>query len=105
LRLIKNYSVGPSVFVPLDGTSVDQGVTITGGNSCVSSNVQAPTSYVTISGGKQIFSTVISATSIAVVDLTPYDISIFPGETVSFAAFGTGATPLVGVTAVWNEDI
>jgi hypothetical protein len=105
LRLIKNYSAGPAVFVPLDGTTADQGLTITGGNSCVSSNIQAPTSYVTISGGKQVFSTVVSATSIAVVDLTPYDISLFPGETLSFAAFGTGSTPLVGVTAVWNEDI
>jgi hypothetical protein len=37
--------------------------------------------------------------------LTPYDISIFPGDTVSFAAFGTASTPLVGMTAVWNEDI
>jgi hypothetical protein len=58
-----------------------------------------------VSGGKQVFSIVISATSLAVIDLTPYDISIFPGDTVSFAAYGTASTPLVGVTAVWNEDI
>jgi len=60
---------------------------------------------VTVSGGSQVFSTVVSATSLATLDLTPYDISIFPGDTVSFAAFGTASTPLVGVTAVWNEDI
>jgi hypothetical protein len=60
---------------------------------------------VTVSGGTQIFSTVVSATSLAVIDLTPYEISIFPGDTISFAAFGTASTPLVGVTAVWNEDI
>jgi hypothetical protein len=58
-----------------------------------------------VSGGKQVFSTVISATSIAVIDLTPYEISVFPGDTISFAAFGTASTPLVGVSAVWNEDI
>jgi hypothetical protein len=58
-----------------------------------------------VSGGKQVFSTVISATSLAVIDLTPYEISIFPGDTISFTAYGTASTPLVGVTAVWNEDI
>jgi hypothetical protein len=58
-----------------------------------------------VSGGKQVFSTVVSATSLAVIDLTPYEISIFPGDTISFVAYGTANTPLVGVTAVWNEDI
>ena len=105
LRLIKNYTSGPTVFNPLNGTTANQGVTITAGQSCVSSNVTAPTSYVTVSGGTQIFSTTVSATSSGIIDLTPYDISIFPGDTVSFAAYGTASTPLVGVTAVWSEDI
>ena len=47
----------------------------------------------------------VSATSLAVIDMTPYVISIFPGDTISFAAYGTASTPLVGVTVVWNEDI
>jgi hypothetical protein len=105
LRILRNYASGPTVFVPLQGTTADNGVTITNGQSCASSNVSAPTGYVTVSGGTQIFSTVVSATSLATFDLTPYEISIFPGDTVSFAAFGTASTPLVGVTAVWNEDI
>ena len=105
LRLIKNYTSGPTVFNPLNGTTANQGVTITAGQSCVSSNVTAPTGYVTVSGGTQIFSTTVSATSSGIIDLTPYDISIFPGDTVSFAAYGTASTPLVGVTVVWNEDI
>lgn len=105
LRLIKNYTSGPTVFNPLNGTTANQGVTITAGQSCVSSNVTAPTGYVTVSGGTQIFSTTVSATSSGIIDLTPYDISIFPGDTVSFAAYGTASTPLVGVTVVWSEDI
>ena len=105
LRIMRNYASGPTVFVPLNGTTANNGVTITNGQSCASSNVTAPTSYVTVSGGTQIFSTVVSATSLATFDLTPYDISIFPGDTVSFAAYGTASTPLVGVTAVWNEDV
>lgn len=104
-RLIKNYTSGPTVFNPLNGTTANQGVTITAGQSCVSSNVTAPTGYVTVSGGTQIFSTTVSATSSGIIDLTPYDISIFPGDTVSFAAYGTASTPLVGVTVVWSEDI
>ena len=105
LRIMRNYASGPTVFVPLNGTTANNGVTITNGQSCASSNVTAPTSYVTVSGGTQIFSTVVSATSLATFDLTPYDISIFPGDTVSFAAYGTASTPLVGVTAVWSEDV
>jgi hypothetical protein len=105
LRILRNYTSGPTVFVPLNGTTADNGVTVTNGQSCASSNVSAPTGYVTVSGGSQIFSTVVSATSLATFDLTPYDISIFPGDTISFAAYGTASTPLVGVTAVWNEDI
>lgn len=105
IRLIKNYTSGPAIFNPVNGTTANQGVTITAGQSCVSSNVTAPTSYVTVSGGTQIFSTTVSATSSGIIDLTPYDISIFPGDTVSFAAYGTASTPLVGVTVVWNEDI
>jgi hypothetical protein len=105
LRILRNYTSGPTVFVPLQGTTANNGVTITNGQSCASSNVSAPTGYVTVSGGTQIFSTVVSATSLAVIDLTPYEISVFPGDTISFAAFGTASTPLVGVTAVWNEDI
>jgi hypothetical protein len=105
LRIIKNYTSGPTTFTAVNGTTADNGVTITNGQACTSSSVPAPTSYVTVSGGTQIFSTVVSATSLAVIDLTPYDISIFPGDTVSFAAFGTANTPLVGVSVVWNEDI
>jgi hypothetical protein len=105
LRILKNYTSGPTVFTPLNGTTANNGVAITNGQSCASSNVSAPTGYVTVSGGTQIFSTVVSATSLAVIDLTPYEISVFPGDTISFAAFGTASTPLVGVTAVWNEDI
>jgi len=105
LRILRNYTSGPTVFTPLNGTTANNGVTITNGQSCASSNVSAPTGYVTVSGGTQIFSTVVSATSLAVIDLTPYEISILPGDTVSFAAFGTASTPLVGVSVVWNEDI
>lgn len=105
LRIIKNYTSGPTTFTAVNGTTANNGVTITNGQACTSSSVPAPTSYVTVSGGTQIFSTVVSATSLAVIDLTPYDISIFPGDTVSFAAFGTANTPLVGVSVVWNEDI
>jgi hypothetical protein len=105
LRILRNYTSGPTVFTPLNGTTANNGVTITNGNSCASSNVSAPTGYVTVSGGTQVFSTVVSATSLAVIDMTPYEISIFPGDTISFAAYGTASTPLVGVTAVWNEDI
>ena len=105
LRILKNYTSGPTTFLATNGTTADNGVTITNGQSCTSTSVPAPTSYVTVVGGKQVFSTVVSATSLAVIDLTSYDISIFPGDTVSFAAYGTASTPLVGVTAVWNEDI
>ena len=105
LRILRHYTSGPTVFAPLSGTTANNGVTITNGNSCASSNVSAPTSYVTVSGGTQVFSTVVSATSLAVIDMTPYEISIFPGDTISFAAYGTASTPLVGVTVVWNEDI
>jgi len=37
--------------------------------------------------------------------MTTYEISVFPGDTMSFCAFGTASTPLVGVSVVWNEDI
>jgi hypothetical protein len=105
IRLIRNYTTGPATFAATSGTTADNGVTITNGQSCASESDPTSTTYTTVVGGKQIYSVVVAVNQTVVVDLDPLEISIFPGDTFSVCAFVTGNTPLVAATLTWTEDI
>ena len=40
-----------------------------------------------------------------ILDLTPFNLFIAPGEIMTVAAFNTAASQLIGVALNWTEDI
>lgn len=101
LRVIRNPSTSFASFTPYNGTTADGGVTITAGQSTVSSNVAAST----ISGGLTTYTSTISIGGSTTVDVTDFNLSIYPGDVLCFVAYSTVAAVTVGISAVWNEDI
>lgn len=100
MRIIKGATIGGSPsFAPVRGTTVNNGVTITSGESVASFDVAATTG----TGGYTVFNSLASRNTAAEMDLTPYNIYIFPGEDVVFAAECATATSF-GISLNWNED-
>jgi hypothetical protein len=101
LRLIKNPTTSFASFTPYSGTTANAGVTITAGQSTMSSNVTA----LTIVGGKVIYTSTINIGGSSTIDVTDFDISVYPGDILCFAVYSTSSGPTVGISSVWNEDI
>ena len=101
LRLIKNPTTSFASFTPYNGTTANGGVTITAGQSTMSSNVTA----LTISGGNVVYTSTINIGGSSTIDVTDFDISVYPGDVVCFVAYSTASGPTVGMSVVWNEDI
>ena len=100
LRMIKGAAIGGApVFTPVRGTTADNGVTLTSAESCASYDVVGTTG----TSGYSVFNTLSSRNTNVQVDLTPYNLFIFPGETVIFGAESSLATSF-GLTINWNED-
>ena len=102
LRLKIGATVGgtPS-FTPISGTTANNGLTITAGNSISSFDVAA-TTY-TAGTGTYIYGTSIQTGNFT-VDLTPNDIFIAPGEILSINGFAAN-TATIGCTVTFTEDI
>ena len=101
LRIIRNPATAVTSLVPISGNTVDNGATITAGQSAISSNVNA----FTVTGGTTIYTSTVNIGGSQTIDITSYDISIYPGDTMSIVAYVSEGTPTVGVSVVWNEDI
>lgn len=100
LNLRKNSALSGTVtFTPIEGTSANDGVTITAGNSVSSVNTAAA-----FTGGTIQFNTACGANGNGIIDLTPMDLFIAPGETMSFTITGD-ASGAARVCANWVEDI
>jgi hypothetical protein len=89
---------GVPAYTARDGTTADNGVTITAGNSIASFDVAGTT----ITGGKYIFN-VTAMNGSSTIDVTPFEIFIAPGEVLTFSAFSTSVTT-IGVSINWSED-
>jgi hypothetical protein len=100
-RLVKGATVGGSPsFTPQQGSTADNGVTLTAAQSAASYDVAGTT----ISGGSQYFSLVLPANAGEVVDLTPFNMSLSPGETWTISASASNsAVPAVAVS--WQEEV
>jgi hypothetical protein len=59
----------------------------------------------TVTGGTVMYTTTVNIGGAQVIDITPYEISIYPGDVTSIVAYVSEGTPTVGVSVVWNEDI
>ena len=100
LRLKKAVTLGGvPAYTTINGTSADNGVTITSGNSIASYDVAGTT----ITGGTYIFNISLGISNSSIVDMTPYNIYIAPAETLTFSGFASLAGNIqVGIN--WNED-
>lgn len=100
-RVKRNATLGgtPS-FAAYNGTTSDNGVTITSGNSVVSID----TAGTTIAGGEYEFNQSLGNGGTNSLDITPKDLFIAPGETMTFSFFAT-ASATVTVSVNWSEDI
>lgn len=101
LRLKKGVTLGGSPsFTSINGTTGDNGVTITSGNSVASFDIAGTT----ITGGTYIYAMTVGGVNSETQDLTPFNIIISPNETLTFSA-QTSGSGLFLVSANWNEDI
>jgi len=91
---------GTPAYTPRNGSTADNGVTITSGNSIASFD----TAGTTITGGLRVFSVTVDNPNSQSIDMTPYDLFIAPAEIVAFAGTSSNASQ-IGVSANWSEDI
>ena len=101
LRIVRNPATSFTLFVPVNGTTADGGLTITGGQSTMSSNAAA----LTVTGGTVIYTLTNNIGGATTMDVTSMDINIYPGDILAICAYSTASGPVVGISATWNEDI
>lgn len=105
VRLKMNTTLGGTpAYTAVSGTTADNGVTITSGNSITSYDVAGTT----ITGGNYIHSLALAtgtnAPSVEIFDLTDKEIIIPPGEILSITGFSTNSAT-ISVAINWSEDI
>jgi hypothetical protein len=100
-RLIKNPTTSFASFTPYNGTTANGGVTITAGQSTMSSNIVSST----ISGGNVIYTSTVNIGGAMTIDVTDFDLSIYPSDIVCFVAYASEASTTVGISSLWSEDI
>lgn len=91
---------GTPAFTTVNGTTANNGVTITAGNSIASFDVAGTT----ITNGVQIFNSTVARNSESYMDLTPYNIFIAPGQTATFSITNQASADN-RVAINWNEDV
>lgn len=72
---------GVPAYTTINGTTADNGVTITSGNSAVSYDVAGTT----ITGGTKIFTVTVDNPNSTVIDLIPYEIYLPATETLTIS--------------------
>lgn len=101
LRLKRNVTLGgvPS-YTTINGTTADNGVTITSGNSTASYDIAGTT----ITGGIIFFNVAFARNSGYYIDMTPYNFTINPGDTLTFSGQSQAAADMQ-FAVNWNEDV
>jgi len=100
IRLKTGVTIGGSpVFTPINGSTGDNGVTITSGNSISSVDVAG-----TGTTGTTFFNICLSRNSNNWFDLTPFNLFIQPAQTLTVTAF-SAASASIQVALNWNEDV
>lgn len=90
---------GSPAFTAIDGTTADNGVTITSGNSVASKDIAGTT----VTGGTYVWNCSVNNAGDAVFDASTLGIFIAPGETITFSGFST-ASSTMSVSVNWCED-
>jgi hypothetical protein len=101
LQVILNTTLGGTpAFNTINGTTANQGVTITNGQSIASVDIAGTT----ITGGTVLFNTTVARLNNQYINLADLDIFISPTETLTFAMKATTAGTCA-VAVNWVEDI
>jgi hypothetical protein len=101
LQIILNTTLGGvPAYIPISGSTADNGTTITNGQSIASYDVAGTT----ITGGTILFNTSVSRNFSQYIDLSELDIFLSPGEILSFAMKTTNSGTCA-VAVNWVEDI
>jgi hypothetical protein len=101
LKAVLNTTLGGSPsYSTVDGTTADEGVTITSGNSCASRD----TAGTTLTGGTTIYNAVTNEGGNSIMDVTALDLVINPGEILTLSGKSTASTT-VGIGVSWSEEI
>jgi len=101
LRVYKNTTLGGTpVFTPHDGSTSDNGVTITAGNSIVSVDKAGTT----VANGNLEWNGIVAVGNSMSADVTDLNLYASPGETLTFAIESTQSAT-VGVGMTWSEDL
>jgi hypothetical protein len=91
---------GVPVFAPFNGSTADNGVTLTNAQSILSFDIAGTT----ITGGGEFLGTMLSRnTASGLTDLSALNIVILPGQTMVLGATAS-ASSTVGITLNGNED-
>ena len=100
IRLKTGVTLGGSPsFTPINGSTADNGVTITSGNSIASADVAG-----TGTTGTLIFNVCLARNSNFYYDFTPFNIFLAPAQTLTVTAF-SAASASIQVALNWNEDV
>ena len=91
---------GTPAYTPINGSTADNGTTITNGNAFGSYD----TAWTTVTWGTYIYSVAISQNGSSIIDLTPFDLYVAPWEVLSITwQSSTSASFAVAVT--WASDL
>ena len=107
LQIWKNVTATTSTYIPINGSTSDNGVTITNGNSIVSvSTGSAITSFTTSSTSFNLFNMSVAKNANTTQDVSDLDIYLNPGDIMTFVVKTiTGSTQGTSISANWNEDL
>lgn len=101
VRMKKGVTIGGSPsYSPISGSTADDGVTITSGNSVIS----ADTAGTTVSGGTYIWQGNVCQGGNLFLDLTPFNIFVAPSEILSITGFASSSAN-VSVGVNWQEEV
>jgi len=101
IRLKTGVTIGGTpIYAPINGTTADNGVTITAGNSIVSADVAGTG----VTGGTTIFNVCLTRNSNFSIDLTPFNLFLSPTQILTVTGFSV-ASASIQVALNWNEDI
>jgi len=101
LKIIRNATLGGTpAYAANDGSTADNGVTITSGQSVVSYD----TAGTTISGGTVVFNSAVVVGGNNYFNMIDQDIFISPGDTLTFS-FTSNDSCTTTVAVSWSEDL
>ncbi len=99
-KINATVSTTPS-FTPVNGSTADNGITITTGNSITSYDTTATT---VTGAGSYIYNFSLGSSSVGFIDLVPFGLFIAPTEILTVSGYGVGSTN-IGLSLNFTEDI